>query len=287
MFYNSRYYDSSLGRFASPDTIVPGGVQGLDRYAYVNNSPINFVDPSGHLSCYGDNFDDGPQCLKKNPTAYNPRTLDDFRNMTWRNRKDWLMSLVHKNGLGDWFNDIESAIDFMTSDPHFSQKGSTTEVMDAAVLQAINDGWLMYEGKELPAGEGGQGWADFFNLLDPLGLHPEKSPASQMQLNIARLSAEQYGVTYSFGLSDVQTAYSNSDAFDQIYFDDFKWAADNYRATGIDGSGFGGVVCPLCAGRIDPRVWGGPLSFGSHFLAPLSWMKFGVLQMTQHPAIFP
>ena len=37
-----------MGRFASPDTIVPGGVQGLDRYAYVNNSPLNFVDPSGH-----------------------------------------------------------------------------------------------------------------------------------------------------------------------------------------------------------------------------------------------
>ena len=27
---------------------MPGGVQGLDRYAYVNNSPMNYVDPSGH-----------------------------------------------------------------------------------------------------------------------------------------------------------------------------------------------------------------------------------------------
>ncbi|HNC09954.1 MAG TPA: RHS repeat-associated core domain-containing protein, partial [Anaerolineales bacterium] len=36
MFYNSRYYDSSLGRFASPDTIIPEqsqGVQAWDRYA--------------------------------------------------------------------------------------------------------------------------------------------------------------------------------------------------------------------------------------------------------------
>ena len=39
-FYNARWYDSSLGRFAQADSIVPGGVQGLDRYAYVNNSPI-------------------------------------------------------------------------------------------------------------------------------------------------------------------------------------------------------------------------------------------------------
>jgi len=51
MFYNARYYDSSLGRFASPDTIIPEqsqGVQAWDRYAYVNNSPIGNIDPSGH-----------------------------------------------------------------------------------------------------------------------------------------------------------------------------------------------------------------------------------------------
>jgi RHS repeat-associated protein len=51
MFYQSRWYDPSLGRMAQADTIVPGGVQGLDRYAYVNNSPLNYVDPSGHFAC--------------------------------------------------------------------------------------------------------------------------------------------------------------------------------------------------------------------------------------------
>jgi RHS repeat-associated protein len=47
-FYNARWIDVSLGRFAQADSIVPGGIQGLDRYAYVNNSPINYTDPSGH-----------------------------------------------------------------------------------------------------------------------------------------------------------------------------------------------------------------------------------------------
>lgn len=27
---------------------MPGGVQGLDRYAYVNNNPVKYTDPSGH-----------------------------------------------------------------------------------------------------------------------------------------------------------------------------------------------------------------------------------------------
>jgi len=29
---------------------VPGGVQGLDRYAYVNNNPTNYVDPTGNFT---------------------------------------------------------------------------------------------------------------------------------------------------------------------------------------------------------------------------------------------
>jgi len=54
MFYNARYYDPALGRFVSADSIVPGGAQGLDRFAYVNNSPVNFTDPSGHQMDEGD-----------------------------------------------------------------------------------------------------------------------------------------------------------------------------------------------------------------------------------------
>jgi RHS repeat-associated protein len=50
MFYNARWYDPALGRFAQADTIIPGGVQGLDRYAYANNNPILYTDPSGHCS---------------------------------------------------------------------------------------------------------------------------------------------------------------------------------------------------------------------------------------------
>ena len=51
MFYNARYYDPAIGRFISPDSIVPGAAnpQNLNRYAYVRNNPTNYVDPGGHL----------------------------------------------------------------------------------------------------------------------------------------------------------------------------------------------------------------------------------------------
>jgi RHS repeat-associated protein len=56
-YYGARWYDSALGRFAQPDTIVPEGSQGVqawDRYAYTNNNPVRYNDPSGHdVGCGG------------------------------------------------------------------------------------------------------------------------------------------------------------------------------------------------------------------------------------------
>ena len=49
-WYQSRAYDPAIGRFVSPDTIVPdpSNPQSLNRYGYVRNNPLKFVDPSGH-----------------------------------------------------------------------------------------------------------------------------------------------------------------------------------------------------------------------------------------------
>jgi len=46
---NARYYLPEVGRFVSPDSIVPepGNPQSYNRYAYVRNNPVNFTDPSG------------------------------------------------------------------------------------------------------------------------------------------------------------------------------------------------------------------------------------------------
>jgi RHS repeat-associated protein len=50
-YYNARWYDPQLGRFAQADTIIPEqsqGVQAWDRYAYTNNNPLRYTDPTGH-----------------------------------------------------------------------------------------------------------------------------------------------------------------------------------------------------------------------------------------------
>ena len=52
-YYGARWYDPSLGRFLQADTILPvqQGTQGWDRYAYVNNNPVNGTDPTGMWMC--------------------------------------------------------------------------------------------------------------------------------------------------------------------------------------------------------------------------------------------
>ena len=54
-YYGARWYDPKLGRFLSADTIVPNASnpQDLNRFAYVRNNPLRYVDPSGHILCDG------------------------------------------------------------------------------------------------------------------------------------------------------------------------------------------------------------------------------------------
>ena len=47
MDYNARFYSQTLGRFIQADSVTPGGPQGLNRYAYVDNNPISRNDPNG------------------------------------------------------------------------------------------------------------------------------------------------------------------------------------------------------------------------------------------------
>jgi RHS repeat-associated protein len=52
-FYRARYYDPQMGRFISKDPI---GFAGGDvvLYGYVQNDPVNFIDPWGHEPWYND-----------------------------------------------------------------------------------------------------------------------------------------------------------------------------------------------------------------------------------------
>jgi RHS repeat-associated protein len=62
LYYNARYYDPLLGRFISPDTLIPDptNVFDYDRYMYGRGNPVSNNDPSGHASCSGCIIDPRP-----------------------------------------------------------------------------------------------------------------------------------------------------------------------------------------------------------------------------------
>ncbi|MBI3159160.1 MAG: hypothetical protein HYZ26_06145 [Chloroflexi bacterium] len=84
-------YVSSIGRFAQPDSLIPGfaNPQNLNRYTYVLNSPMNFTDSTGHF-CEGGYVTDTGYCVNSSTAsseitkAYDyvppPTTCDDPAN---------------------------------------------------------------------------------------------------------------------------------------------------------------------------------------------------------------
>jgi RHS repeat-associated protein len=49
-YYNARYYDPTIGRFISADTVVQSifNPQCLNRYFYCSNNPLKYIDSDGH-----------------------------------------------------------------------------------------------------------------------------------------------------------------------------------------------------------------------------------------------
>lgn len=66
VFLTARYYDPRLSRFIAPDSILPTArLAGLNRYAYVENDPFAFRDPTGHAA----KSEDGGGVGKKKSTT--------------------------------------------------------------------------------------------------------------------------------------------------------------------------------------------------------------------------
>ncbi|EKO77404.1 RHS repeat-associated core domain protein [Leptospira sp. Fiocruz LV3954] len=53
-YYKARYYEPALGRFLQADSVIDSDApNGQNRYMYVEGNPVNFRDPSGHVSGAG------------------------------------------------------------------------------------------------------------------------------------------------------------------------------------------------------------------------------------------
>ena len=107
-FYNSRWYDPSAGRFLQADSVVPdpGNSSSFDRYSYVGNNPIRYIDPTGHRSdCTEQEIAAGDETCEEN------YSVDDLSSS--------LQYLYGWNIVGDWTVEelitlIDVAMDIIT-----------------------------------------------------------------------------------------------------------------------------------------------------------------------------
>ena len=103
-YYGVRWYDPMLGRFTQADSIIPnaGSTKAFDRYAYVNNNPMNFTDPSGHdaySTCGGNQA-----CMSY--VQANPIYLDHSLGINFRG--DWTQANKIEALKGPWLTAKES-----------------------------------------------------------------------------------------------------------------------------------------------------------------------------------
>lgn len=67
VYMQQRYYDPAIGRFISPDPVgfVAGNVFNFNRYAYANDNPVRFIDPTGAYTCVDNSgVKDNHYCLE-------------------------------------------------------------------------------------------------------------------------------------------------------------------------------------------------------------------------------
>ena len=81
-YYGARYYSSETRSFTQPDPILPNPYdpQQLNRYAYVRNNPIKYVDPSGNVAFLSPIIDwgwTGKDLIAQQFIKWNPNSTDD------------------------------------------------------------------------------------------------------------------------------------------------------------------------------------------------------------------
>jgi RHS repeat-associated protein len=225
LYYHARYYDPGLARFLSADTEIPSveEPQFFNRYSYVSNNPLRFIDPTGHCRVKNGEFEYAEDC-----------TADEFDALSYDHRIRWVRMFADKYKLTGWFDDIIGAIRYLRDDKDFS-KSAWASYADAVVVQAIQNGMRLRLGLAaigLSTGSkcnsscllGAAGWLAFYN--SEAGLRRGRG-SIQTVIRI-RILAEQAGVEYAW--KSARPLYSKESLRVQIKIDVLKWSTDQYRA---------------------------------------------------------
>lgn len=135
--YHARFYNPALGKFISPDTIVPSpsNPQSLNRYSYVRNNPLSYVDPSGHsLSSWVRRLRDQENRRNLFIGVFNPGTFSEpyWRRALSHNAVNIGMHVVTK--YLDEYSGTNLATPILDGYEVYLNGGSKGQILKAAVV---------------------------------------------------------------------------------------------------------------------------------------------------------
>lgn len=116
MDYKARFYSPVLNRFIQPDSIIPHPLnsQAFNRYSYVYNNPITYIDPTGH----GTICNEEGQCFINGQASTVTIHPEDYAHDEWKMPVDdeevphCPSSMCNPNGVGvPLQNDSQDSLD--------------------------------------------------------------------------------------------------------------------------------------------------------------------------------
>jgi RHS repeat-associated protein/uncharacterized repeat protein (TIGR01451 family) len=191
--FGSRTYDPNRASFLTPDSYraddsskdLSIGTDPLTRntYGYVNGDPVNLIDPDGHWALPIGNWMRGIVTAARGAlqqinmqqhtkrigacTANLDCSIADFDSMSISERQQWLATFENtwapKYQAQGWFNAVGGILHFF-KDKALVNSGNWWSVVDSGILQGMQDGMALAEGKNdpNPQNAGGQRWLAFF-----------------------------------------------------------------------------------------------------------------------------
>lgn len=155
-YLRARYYNTNKGRFFQEDTYL-GDIADpltLNRYAYTKNSPLNYVDPSGHkISSLGDfvsfvqnkatEFRDKASSYIYEKATGALKGMSEWAKESCETLDCELVTVAYNILLGAGFALVENALNIIFS---MKELGSQWDSSDSDYYQKLMEDWVLENG---------------------------------------------------------------------------------------------------------------------------------------------
>jgi RHS repeat-associated protein len=200
--YVARRYSPYLGRFVSPDSIVPqpGNPQSLNRYSYVLNNPLRYTDPTGHCATDENDVCD-PVETRREYTRIRVRT-----NPHYAEARLVLANMIYGEQGGE-------TVSFQVAAGYVAWNRAGHRLENVVSVVAAPNQFQGYQGPHIPnpqpTGIARQAWESIYNVVAPdvlTGIEPDPTGGALFFANIETEQVQVYADTLA---RQVQDKYPN------------------------------------------------------------------------------